>query len=75
MFNGENKMSKDINIGLKAGKKIAGLIIISIGLIMIYFTYMNLKAARLVGPFFIFVGVSLSITGVILFIKRTESWN
>ncbi|HIE15145.1 TPA: hypothetical protein EYP70_07725 [Candidatus Bathyarchaeota archaeon] len=65
-------MSEKGASGLSLLEKIVGILIMLIGSILTYQTYINQEAAGLAAWFFMVLGVSIFISGLILLIAKTK---
>jgi len=65
-------LSKGRLSGLAVAEKIMGIIIMLVGILLSYYTYTNIDAARLGANFFLATGIALTILGLILVIARAK---
>jgi len=69
---GRRSMSKEAPIGLTFMEKLLGLLIIAVGALWFYTTYINISSLDPANVMFLGVALALMILGIVLVIARIE---
>jgi hypothetical protein len=65
-------MSKTMpKFGVVFAEKVLGILLLAIGIVLTYETYVNSTDAGMAGPIFIVVGVILTAFGIVLILAKT----